>query len=141
GGFLDELLVAALERAVARRDDDDVPVRVREALRLDVARLVEEAFDEALPSAEGRRRLTDRGLVELVDLVRLARDLEAAPTAAVGGLDRDRQAVLGSEGVHLGGVRDGVGGARDERGTRALRDVACAHLVPERLDRGRGRAD
>src|SRR5690606_15909487 len=73
GGLLDELLVAALERAVARRDDDDVPVRVREALRLDVAGPVEEALDEALPSAEGRRRLTDRGLVELVDLVRLAR--------------------------------------------------------------------
>src|SRR5690606_8360821 len=41
GRLLDELLVAALQRAVARRDDDDVARRIREALRLDVAGLVE----------------------------------------------------------------------------------------------------
>jgi hypothetical protein len=56
-GLLDELLVAALQRAVARRDDDDVALGIREALRLDVARLVEVLLHEALAAAEGGDRL------------------------------------------------------------------------------------
>src|SRR5690606_23149371 len=46
GGLLDELLVAALQRAVPGGDDDDVPGDIRQALRLDVARLVEVLLDE-----------------------------------------------------------------------------------------------
>ena len=53
GRLLDELLVAALQRAVAGGDDDDVAVLVGQALGLDVARLVEELLDEALAAAEG----------------------------------------------------------------------------------------
>ena len=52
GRLLDQLLVAALQRAVAGGDDDDVAVLVGEALGLDVARLVEELLDEALAAAE-----------------------------------------------------------------------------------------
>ena len=54
GRLLDQLLVAALQRAVAGGDDDDVAVLVGEALGLDVARLVEELLDEALAAAERR---------------------------------------------------------------------------------------
>ena len=61
-GLLDELLVAALQRAVARGDDDDVAVLVGEALGLDVAGVVEEALDEALAAAEGGDRLAHGGL-------------------------------------------------------------------------------
>jgi hypothetical protein len=86
--------VAALQRAVAGRDDDDVAVLVGQALGLDVARLVEELLDEALAAAERRDRLADRGLVGVGDLVHLAGDLEPAAAAAERRLDRDRQAVL-----------------------------------------------
>ena len=69
GRLLDELLVAALQRAVAGRDDDDVAVAVGEALGLDVPRLVEVALDEALAAAERGDRLADRRLEQLGDLL------------------------------------------------------------------------
>ena len=141
GRLLDELLVTALQRAVARRDDDDGAVAVREALRLDVARLVEVPLDEALAAAERRDGLAGRGLEQLVDLVDRARDLEAAPAAAERRLDRDRQAVLLREGVTSSAPCDGVGGAGDERSAGLLRDVARADLVAERLDAPRAGAD
>ena len=58
GGLLDQLLVTTLERAVARRNDDDVAVRVRQALGLDVSWLVEEALDEAFAPTECSDGLT-----------------------------------------------------------------------------------
>ena len=69
GRLLDQLLVAALERAVAGGDDHDVAVLVGQALGLDVARLVEVLLDEALAAAERRDGLADRRLVELGDLL------------------------------------------------------------------------
>ena len=56
GRLLDQLLEAALQRAVAGARDDDVAVRVGDDLRLDVARLVQVALDEALAATERRRR-------------------------------------------------------------------------------------
>ncbi len=138
GRLLDELLVAALERAVAGGDDHHVAVLVGQALGLDVARLVEVLLHEALATAERRDRLADRRLVELGDLFHVARHLEAAAAAAEGRLDRDRQAVLLGEGDDLVGVVDGVLGAGDERGADLLGDVAGPDLVAEALDR-RGR--
>ena len=67
--LLDELLVAALQRAVARRDHDDVAVGVREALRLDVPGLVQVALDEALAAAERHDGLADGGVEQLGDLL------------------------------------------------------------------------
>ena len=63
GRLLDQLLVAALQRAVAGGDDHDVAVLVGQALGLDVARLVEVPLHEALAATEGRDRLADRGVV------------------------------------------------------------------------------
>ena len=92
GRLLDELLVTTLEGAVARRDDDDVAVGVGEALGLDVPRLVEEALDEALAATEGRDGLARGGVEKLGDVLAVARDLEAATSAAEGGLDGDGEA-------------------------------------------------
>ena len=112
GRLLDQLLVAPLQRAVAGADDDDVAGGVGEHLRLDVARLVEVALDEALAAAEGGDRLADRAVVQLGDLVALAGHLQAAAAAAERRLDRDRQAVLVGEREHL------VGAARPGRRCR-----------------------
>ena len=139
--LLDELLVTALQRAVTRADDDDGAVRVRQALGLDVPRLVQVPLDEALATTERRDGLAHRGLVHLVDLVRRARHLQPATATAEGRLDRHRKAVLGDERVDLLGTRDRVRRPGDQRGPGALRDVARAHLVAERLDRVRRRTD
>ena len=141
GRLLDELLEAALQRAVAGADDDHVAVRVGQHLRLDVARLVQVALHEALAAAERGRRLADRRLVQLGDLPALAGDLHPPATAAERRLDRDRQAVLVGELLDLGGTRDGVRRARHQRGTGAHGDVPCGDLVAEVPDGLRGGAD
>ena len=57
GGFLDHLLVAALQRAVALEQVDDVAVAVAEHLHLDVARAGDVFLDQHAVVAEGGRRL------------------------------------------------------------------------------------
>jgi hypothetical protein len=101
--------MASLQRAVARRDDDDVALGIREALRLDVARLVEVLLHEALAATEGGDRLASGRFEQLGDLVELAGDLETASAAAVGGLDGDGQADLLGEGDDLIGPATGPG--------------------------------
>ena len=59
--LLDDLLVAALDRALALEAVDDVAVRVAEDLDLDVARAVEVALDEERAVAEGALGLAARG--------------------------------------------------------------------------------
>ena len=131
--------MAALQRAVAGRDDDDVAVLVGEALGLDVARVVEVALDEALAATERGDGLADGGVVQLGDLLEGARDLEAATAAAERRLDGDGQAVLLGERDDLVGPVDRVGGAGDERGAGAQRDVRAATLSPsERIASGGG---
>ncbi|MEY9853649.1 hypothetical protein ABH923_003327 [Leifsonia sp. EB41] len=141
GRLLHQLLVAALQRAVAGGDHDDVAVGVREALRLDVARLVEVLLHEALAATERGDGLAGGGVEELGDLVAGAGDLEAATAAAERRLDGDREAVLVHEVEHLGRVGDRVEGAGGERRADLLGDVAGRHLVAEALDGLRGRAD
>jgi hypothetical protein len=141
GRLLHELLEAALQRAVPGADDDDVAVGVGEHLRLDVARLVQVALDEALAAAERGRGLAHRRVVQLGDLLLGAGDLHAAPPAAERGLDRHGQAVLAGEGEHLVGAGHRVVRAGHERRARAGGDVPGGDLVTEVADRLRGRAD
>jgi len=141
GGLLDELLVAALEGAVAGADDDDVAVRVGQDLRLDVAGPVEVALDEALAAPERRFGLAHRRLEQVGDLVPLAGDLEAAATAAEGGLDGDGQAVLVGEGEDLTRVLHRVLGAGHQGHVRLHGEVAGGDLVPEVANGLRGGPD
>ena len=113
--LLDELLVAALRRAVALTEADDVAVRVGEHLELDVTRSGEVALHVALAPPEVRDGLTRRRLERLGCFVGAVRDLQAATTAAVRGLDRHRPPELVAERDHLGRVLDGVEGAGHRR--------------------------
>ncbi len=141
GRLLHQLLVAALQRAVPGARDHDVAVLVGDHLRLDVARLVQVALHEALAAAERRGGLTRRRLEQLGDLLDAAGHLHAAPAAAEGRLDRDRQAVLVGEGHHLVGVLHRVGSAGHQRRLGARGDMAGGHLVAEIADRLRARPD
>ena len=109
-----------------------LPCRVGEALRLDVARLVEVLLDEALAAAERGDRLAGGGVEQLGDLFARAGDLEAAAAAAEGRLDGDRQAVLVDEVEHLVGAGDRVQRAGSERRADLLGDVPRGDLVAER---------
>jgi hypothetical protein len=132
--LLDELLVAALQRAVTRGDDDDVAVLVGEALRLDVARLVEVLLDEALAAAERGDGLSGGGVEELGYLLAGAGDLQATAATAEGGLDRHGQSVDVDEVEHLRGIRHRIERAGSQRRAHLLGNVPRRHLVAEPLD-------
>src|SRR3546814_13288608 len=97
------------------------------SLGLDVAGAVEELLDQALAAAEGADRLPGRRLEQLGDLLQRAGALEAPPTAAVDGLDGDR------ETEHLG-QRDALVGALDrvlragEIGRAPGRERVCQYV-------------
>jgi hypothetical protein len=139
--LLHQLLVAALQRAVARADHHHVAVRVGEHLRLDVPRPVQVALDEAFAPAERGDRLPGRRLEQRGDLLQRAGHLQAAPTATERRLDRHRQAVLAGERHDLVRVGRRIGRAGHQRRARPLRDVPGGDLVAQVADRRRGRAD
>ena len=140
-GFLDEFLVAALQRAVAGGDHHHVAVGVGEALGLDVARGVQEALDEALAAAEGGDGLTDGGFEQFGDFLAGAGHLDAASAAAEGRLDGDRQAELVHELEDFLGGLHRVGRAGNLRGADLFGDVAGLDLVAQGGDRGGGGPD
>lgn len=139
GGLLDDLLVAALERAFAFAEVDDIPVRIGHDLDLDVARGGDEAFEEERVVAEGVRGLTAGGLECCREFGGLEDGVHALAAASGGGLDEDGEADVlgcGDEGL-VGGP--GVLRARHEGDAvgrdRLLRGDLVAHR-PDRLGAG-----
>ena len=116
-------------------------VRVGDHLRFDVARPVEKLLDKTLAATEGGDGLAHRRLVQVGHFVHAPGDLHAAAAAAERGLDDDGQAVLLGKGQHLGRVLDRPGRAGHQRRADFQRDAARLHLVAERGDGGRRRAD
>jgi hypothetical protein len=94
GRFLDQLLVAPLDRALALAEVNDVAVMIAEDLDLDVARVLDVLLEIDVADAERGFRLALRGLERLAQLRRLADDAHAAAAAAGDGLDDDRVAEL-----------------------------------------------
>src|SRR5699024_10945272 len=106
GRLLDQLLVAALQGAVAGGVHLGVAVHISPTLGLPMARGIEVTRDEALPTTEGGDGLTHRGVEQLAHLALLARHLQAATSAPESRLDGDRQPVLTREVDDLVGGRD-----------------------------------
>ena len=124
GGLLDELLVAALRRAVAFAEPDAVAVGVAEDLHLDVSRPGEVPLEVRLGPTEVRRRLPGGGLERRLRAVGVADDLQALPATSVRGLDRHRPAVLLTEGDDLVDVGDHLGRPGDRLDARRGRGLA-----------------
>ena len=95
GRLLDELLVAALDRAVALAEVDDVAVAVGEDLDLDVARVGQVALEVDASRSE-KNFSPSRAAPSKASWSSSARqrDAEALAAAAARGLDRDRVADL-----------------------------------------------
>ena len=141
GGLLDQLLVAALDRAVALAEVDDGAVLVGEHLDLDVARVGQVALEVDGVVGEELLALARGALEGVLELGLLQRDAEALAAAAARGLDGDRVADLLGDLLGLLERLDRVGGARDDRHAGVLHQLAGAGLGAHRLDRARGRAD
>ena len=121
--FLDDLLVAALDRALALAEMDHVAVLVAQDLDFDVARIGDEFLDEDAIVAEARFRLRARARKTFGDLAPAEGDAHALAAAAGGGLDHHRVADLVGDGDRLLVVLDHAemaGNGRDLGARRRL---------------------
>ena len=137
---LDDLLVAALHRAVALEEVDHVALAVGEDLHLDVARLDDGLLDEDGRVAEGALALAHAGLDRLAQQLRVVDPAHAATAAAGDGLDEERVRQRGGrldQGVDVGGRLDAR--QRGHAGGLGRRDRA--RLVAGQLEHVGGRAD
>ena len=141
GRLLDDLLVAALHRAVAHTDRPRRALAVGDDLHLDVPRAGDELLEEHHARPEGPLRLVAGALVGVGQLG-VGRDLaDAAPAAPRGGLEHQRVADPGRRGD---GVVEGVDPATAPRGDRhadLLGDQLGADLVAQPAHRLRARPD
>ena len=88
--FFNELLMAALDGALALKERDHIAVLVGKHLELDVARLLDELLHVELAVAEGVGRLSKRGMEKIGQIfLRVAHDAHAAPAAAGLGFEND----------------------------------------------------
>ena len=142
GRLLDQLLVAALDRAVALAEVDDVAVAVGQDLDLDVARVGQVALEVDGRVGEELLALARGALERGLELVLVEGDAEALAAAAARRLDRDRVAdVVGDD---LAGVLDGLDGfgrAGHDRHAGLGHQLAGAGLGAHRLDRAGRRPD
>ena len=140
GGLLDQLLVAALHRAVALSEEDDVASRVADHLCLHVVRALHVPLEEHLRPPEVRLRLTGGTPKRLLQVIAGAHDVHALAAASERGLHEQGEAdplglLLGLPEVDRlrrtgdDGHAGGVGGA------------PSGGLVAHRLDRLRARPD
>jgi hypothetical protein len=96
GASLDQLLMPALNRALALAQMDDVAVVIADDLELDVARVLQVLLDIHIAVAECGFRLALRGLERIGHLARVANHPHASSAAAGDRLHDHRIAdVLG----------------------------------------------
>ena len=148
GALLDQLLVAALHRAIALAEGNGVAVRVGENLDLDVARVVEVALDVEGAVLEGGLGLAAGALEGGLDLVGASHDAQAAPAAAANGLERHGVAELIREATRVVGgfhrvERAGDDGHIGSHGLAARRHLAAhaLHRLGRRADKGEASVD
>ncbi len=139
---LDELLVAALDAALALAEARDRAAAVADDLDLDVARPRHQALDVDVAVAEGGERLRPAALVGVVERRERRDDAHPAPAAAGDRLDHHRVA-RGERAEEAPGVLERRGAARtgQDGDAAALRERARLGLVAEQLERLRTRAD
>ena len=132
--FLDDLLMAALESALALAEVDDMPLRITEHLHLDVAWSVDEPLDEEAIVAEGCQGLASRTGDGRLDVLPAADDAHALATAAGSRLEQGRPADLLDRGGHGSVVHPRVMSSRHHRHTGGDRCLLGRDLVAHRLD-------
>ncbi len=139
--LLDHFLVAALDRALALAEIDDVAVGVAEHLDFDMPRLFDVLLNEDAIIAKARFCFARCTAEAVADLIVIGGDAHALAAAAGGGLDHDRVADIASDadrGIAVGYDIEITGDGRDAGGTGQLFRL---DLVAHRHDRVRSRTD
>ena len=129
--LLDDLLVAALGRAVTLAYRDDLALAVTEDLNLDVAGMLDELLDEHAARGEVVLRKHADFVERIGELLRAVAALHADSAAARGALEHHRVADSLSCGERLFGALE-KSGSRRERHSGLPRDLAGLVLEAER---------
>src|SRR3954469_668059 len=133
--------MAALDRAVALAEMDDIAVSIREHLHLHVPRVLEVALHVDRSIREVGLTLALGGLERARRLSRAAHDLQAFSAPTRRRLDRDRPAELVAQPADLLGALDRLSHAGNDRHARRAHALARLDFRAPRLDRSRRRAD
>ena len=136
-----DLLVAALQRAVALAQVNGAALAVAQHLDLDVARLLEVLLDIDIAIAESGLRLRLGRAHGEFEIGLGASHLHAAPAAAGSGLDDDRIADVGGHAARFRKVRDAAFRARNHRDAKILGRELGGDLVAHDADVFRRGAD
>ncbi len=140
GRLLDELLVAALNRAVAFAQEDTLAVRVEEDLRFDVAGAVQVFLDVDLGGPEVGVGLALSRLIGSVEVARFPGHLEPPSSATVGRLDGHRVAVFVGQAAGLALGLERLEGSGHPGHTGLFSGPSRTDLVSHDGNRVRGRA-
>ena len=140
-GFLDNLLVAALDRTFALIEPEAITVGVGQHLDLDMARLLDEFLDEDAVVAEGGGCLGFRAIEALARLGVVPSNAHALAAAAGGCLDHHRIADLGGNLHGVVGILDQTHEAGHGGNARVRRNLLRGDLVAHRFDGFRLRPD
>ena len=138
-GFLDDLLVAALKRAIAFEQVNHMPLSVTCDLHFDMAGLGQETFQQKSFGTEGGFCFAQRAFDVLDQRGFVSDEPLPSPTTAADRLEQHRQAHL----AHLLGNLLGIGprtfGARNHRDAGRHGGLFGAGLVAETFKRFRRR--
>ena len=141
GRDLDDLLVAALHRAIALVQVNHVAVLVAEDLHLDVLGARNVFFEEHGRIAEGAFGFRLRLVEQAGQVAGLVHDAHAASAAAEGGLDDQRETDCLRDLQRLVAVGNGFFGAGQDGHVDFLRERAGGGLVAHHVEQLRSRPD
>ena len=139
--FLDHLLVAALDRAFALVQVEDVAVLIAEDLDLDVARVEDELLDEHAVIAERVQPLALGRFKALAHVLLGIGQPHPLAAAASRGLHHHRIADLVRNPHRVLGILDLADEAGDDVDARLQRELLGLNLVAHRGDGVHRRAD
>src|SRR5690606_14955122 len=129
--LLDELLKAALDRAVSLREDEPAAASIAEDLHLDVSAAFDVALGEDASVGTGVLRLGRRELEELLELMGLACDANASAAAASARLEDEGKPQLALDARQIIAAFDGAVGARHGADPRLRHGSPRLELVAE----------
>src|SRR3954462_13732712 len=127
--------MAALDRAVALAEMDDIAVSIREHLHFHVPRVLEVALYVDRSVREVGLAFALGGLERACRLSRAAHDLQAFSAPTRRGFDRDRPAELVAQPPDLVGALDRLGHAGNDRHARGAHTLTRLDFRAHRLDR------
>ena len=140
-GDLDQFLVAALDRAVAFEQVDDIAEAVADHLYFDMLGIDHAFFDEYFRLAEGLAGFGNHPVVVLDQFRFAVAAPDAASAAAVGGFQHDRIADFGGQFTRFLDVFQIMFAARHHRNAGIDHGLARLDLVAHLVDDFGGGAD